>query len=180
MHKVILFISLIVFGTAFLGAEPAGATNKLKNTRQIEATEDTTVSYGGLKIFVPAGEKISLGKTKKEVVIQADKLNGVKVGPATLTTNQAAIVTVKPKETLFTVAQGENVQIVDENGRMASLSKGTSVDGKDIRTITYPSLPQVNKPAPIHPRKLAEMQKAAQLSGASTEKTAKPSKKKGK
>lgn len=171
MYKTVFcVISLFVFGAVF--ATAANTTN-LKHKRVVQAEKETKLSYAGLKLVIPAGNVVSLGKAKdKTVVIQADKMDGIKVDAATLSSQQPAVISVHPQEHYFTVLQGNDVQIEDAGGHIVRLSSGASVSGDDIRTVLLPSLPVVEKAAPIHPRKLAEMQKkAAREKQAAAEKT---------
>lgn len=161
MHKkaVVFVVGLIAFGTTLVSASQPRTTNRLKHTRTVEAKEDTTITYAGMKVFVPAGQTITLGRTKeKTVVVRADKMANVKVGVATLTSSEPAVVAVQPKQNSFSIITGNNVQITDANGRVAKLSEGASVSGDDIReTLEIPSLPPVDRVAPMHPRRIAEM-----------------------
>jgi len=161
MNKIIVFvIGLIVFCTTFTVAKPTShKTDKLKHTRTVQAQKDTEITYAGINIFVPAGQTVSLGRNKtKDVVISADEMNGIKVGPATLTSKEPAVIAVQPKQNSFTILEGNNVQLVDANGHMAKLSQGASVSGEDIRgTLEEPTLPPAERVAPMHPRRIAEM-----------------------
>ena len=161
MNKMMMcVIGLLAFSTTLVVAAPATrTTDKLKHTRTVQAKKDTTLTYGGIKIFVPAGQTVLLGRNKeKAVVIRAEKMDGVKVENATLTSTAPAAVAVQPMQNSFTVLEGHDVQLVDANGRMAKLSEGVSVSGDDIReTLEIPTLQPAERVAPMHPRRIAEM-----------------------
>ena len=165
MNKIlILVIGLMMFSATFVeAASQTRTTDKLKHTRTVKARKDTTVTYAGIEVFVPAGQTITLGKNKENaVVIRADKMENVKVGATTIASNEPAVVVVQPKQNSFTIVEGNNVQITDANGRVAKLSEGASVSGEDIRdTLEEPTLPPVDRVAPMHPRRIAEMEAEA-------------------
>lgn len=162
MHKIVVFvIGLLALSTTLVIAAPATrTTDKLKHTRTVQAKKDTAITYAGIKIFVPAGQTIVLGRNKeKAVVIRAEQMDGVKVGDATLTSTEPATIAIQSTQNSFTVLEGNNVQLTDANGRMAKLSEGVSVSGDDIReTLDIPTLLPAERVAPRHPRRIAEME----------------------
>lgn len=159
MRKVFLFIGMIVCATTVVVATQAPQkVEKLKNVRTIQAKKDIMLTYAGVKFSVPAGQQIVLGKNKeKAVIIRAEKIENIQVGPATLVSHKPAVIAVQPQN-VFTVIEGEGVQLTDANGRVANLSQGISMSGNDIReSLEEPTLPPAERLAPIHPRRLAEM-----------------------
>ena len=135
MKKVtaVLF-AIFLLGATYVFAAPNKVDTKITNERTVQADKDTTLTYGKLKFFVPAGQAIVLGQTANgSVLLRADKMNGVKAGKATLLSNGPAVLFVEPKTNAIIVDQGNGIQVVDGNGRTAELSQGAAVSGNDIR-----------------------------------------------
>lgn len=141
MKKVILAAVICAMAGTLFAAEPAAKSAKITNTRIVQAAQDTTLNYGGVKVFVPKGQTVILGQNAGgSVVVRGQNLKGVKVADASITAPGAAVLSVNPKDQVITVSKGNNIQVTDANGRTAEVSQGASVSAKDIRTATAPAL----------------------------------------
>ena len=135
MKKIaVLIVGMALLGPAFAVAAPIGPTNKITNTRILQATKDTTITYAGVKVFVPAGQSVLLGQSSDgSVILRGHDLDGVKVGQGTLTAQGPVVLTVQPDSQVIRVVQGKSVLVTDGNGRTAEISSGAAVSAKDIR-----------------------------------------------
>lgn len=135
MKKVtaVLF-AMFLLGATYVVAAPNRVDKRITNERTVQASTDTTLTYGKLKFFVPTGQAIVLGQTANgSILFRTNKMDGVKAGKATLRSNGPAVLFVEPKTNAIIVDQGSWVQVVDANGRTAELSQGAAVSGNDIR-----------------------------------------------
>lgn len=141
MKKVIAALFVICFvGTTLAVAAPT-QQNKITNTRIVQASKDTTLTYNGVKVFVPAGQAIILGQNSDgSIVVRGQNLNGVKIGEGTISAQGPVVLSVQPQTNVITVNRGADVEVTDGNGRTAALSQGASVSGKDIRVATVPTV----------------------------------------
>ena len=131
-------ITVVLFAMFLLGVTNVfAATNnnqKVTNTRTVQATQDTTLTFGKLKFFVPAGQNIELAELKNGVVLlHANKMDGIKVNNATLSAPSSTVLSIDPKTNAVIVEQGKAVLLTDKNGRTATMSQGAAVSGNDIR-----------------------------------------------
>ena len=99
---VVLLISLFVATVAM-----AQASTKVTKTRIVQATKDTTVTYAGVKIFVPQGKTIVLGQNADgSVVLRGQDISGVKINDATVSFQGTAVLSVNPQSNVITVTRG--------------------------------------------------------------------------
>ena len=141
MKKVLLTTLVCALAAAGLSAAPTAQPAKITNTRIVQAAQDTTLHYGGVKVFVPKGQTIILGQNPNgSIVLRGQNLKGVKVADASITAPGAAVLAVNPQNSVITLSKGSNIQVTDVNGRTAEVSQGASVSAKDIRTSTTPTL----------------------------------------
>lgn len=132
-------ILVMLFAFSLLGAtQVIAATNtetaKVSNTRIVKADKDTNLTYGKVKFFVPAGQALVLGQVDNgSVLVRAARLEGVKIGKATIDSKLPVALYVDPATNAIIVDQGKDVQLVDNNGRTAVMSQGAAVSGEDIR-----------------------------------------------
>ena len=131
-------ILVMLFAFSLLGAtQVVAATNtetvKVSNTRIVKADKDTNLTYGKVKFFVPAGQALVLGQVDNgSVLVRAARLEGVKIGKATIDSKLPVALYVDPATNAIIVDQGKDVQLVDNNGRTAVMSQGAAVSGEDI------------------------------------------------
>ncbi len=140
MKRVIAVLSVFgLLGTTLAVAAPAKQANKITHTRIVQANKDTTLTYNGVKVFVPAGQSIILGQNSNgTIVVSGQNLSGVKIGEGTISAQGPVVLLVQPQTNVITVNRGRDVQVTDSNGRTAALSQGASVSAKDIRANTVP------------------------------------------
>ena len=140
MKKIaVCIISMLCLGATFVAAQTA---NKVTNTRILQAAKDTTITYAGVKIFVPAGQTVVVGQTTGgNIILRGQNLQGVQVGEGTLSARGPVLLTVQPDTQVIRVVQGNNVQVKDGNGRVAEISAGAAVSAKDIRADVGSMLP---------------------------------------
>ena len=140
MKKIaVCIIGMLCLGVTFVAAQ---AANKITNTRILQATKDTTITYAGVKIFVPAGQTVVVGQTSNgSIVLRGQNLQGVRVGEGTLAARSPVLLIVQPNTQVIRVVQGNNVQVTDGNGRTAEISAGAAVSAKDIRAEVGSMLP---------------------------------------
>ena len=134
MKKVtVLSFALILLGATCVFAAPSN-TQKITNTRTVQATKDTTLTYGKVKFFVPAGQDVELSQAENGIVmLRADKMEGVQAGKATLSAQSPVVLSIDPKTNVVVVEQGNTLQLVDANGRTVEASQGAAVSGEDVR-----------------------------------------------
>ena len=126
---VLLWVSFFVATVAV-----AQGFAKVTNTRIVQATKDTTVTYAGVKIFVPQGKTVILGQNENgSVVLRGQNVSGVKINNATVSFPGTAVLSINPQNNVVLVSRGEQVSITDGNGRTAVLSQGASVSTLDVR-----------------------------------------------
>lgn len=136
MKKIIV----VLFAMSLLGITQGWAASnnvnpKITNTRIVKADKDTTLTYGKVKFFVPAGQAMILGQVENgSVLVRAAKLEGVKIGKATVDSKSPVALYVDPATNAIIVDQGKDIQVTDKEGRIARLSQGAAVSGNDIRT----------------------------------------------
>ncbi len=159
MKKIaVCIIGLLCLGATFVAAQTA---NKTTNTRILQATKDTTITYAGVKVFVPAGQTVVLGQVSDgNVILRGQNLKGVKVGEGTLSANGPVLLTVTPDTQVIRVVQGNNVQVTDGNGRIATISAGAAVSAKDIRADVGSMLPATVVTVVAEEEVIAKPQKA--------------------
>ena len=140
MKKIaVCIIGMLCLGATFVAAQ---AANKITNTRILQATKDTTITYAGVKIFVPAGQTVVVGQSGNgSIILRGQNLQGVQVGQGTLSARGPVLLTVQPDTQVIRVVQGNNVQVTDGNGRTAEISAGAAVSAKDIRAEVGSMLP---------------------------------------
>ena len=140
MKKIaVCIIGMLCLGATFVAAQ---AANKITNTRILQATKDTTITYVGVKIFVPAGQTVVVGQSGNgSIILRGQNLQGVQVGQGTLSARGPVLLTVQPDTQVIRVVQGNNVQVTDGNGRTAEISAGAAVSAKDIRAEVGSMLP---------------------------------------
>ena len=138
MKRVIVFVlGIILLGALQVMAAPSGVSNKISNTRIVQATKDTTVTYGGIKIFIPAGQTLILGQDNKgNIVVRGQNVSGVKIGQGTIEAQGPIVLSVQPKTQVIMVYQGEAVRVTDGHKRTAVVSKGESVSAKHVRVVS--------------------------------------------
>ena len=121
MKKIIvLLVSLLVTTVAM-----AQDSSKVTNTRIVQATKDTTITYAGVKVFVPQGATVILGQDGSgAVVVRGQNIDGVKINNATVSFPGAVVLSVNPQSNVITVNRGDQVSVTDGNGRTAVLSQG--------------------------------------------------------
>lgn len=135
MKKIIV----VLFAMSLLGVSQSWAASndanpKVSNTSIIRTDKDTTFTYGKVKFFVPNGQAMILGQTENgSVLVRAAKLEGVKMGKATVNSKKPVSLYVDPATNAIIVDQGNDVQVADKDGRVANLSQGAAVSGEDIR-----------------------------------------------
>ena len=140
MKKIaVCIIGMLCLGATYVAAQ---AANKVTNTRILQATKDTTITYAGVKIFVPAGQTVVVGQSGNgSIILRGQNLQGVQVGQGTLSARGPVLLTVQPDTQVIRVVQGNNVQVTDGNGRTAEISAGAAVSAKDIRADVGSMLP---------------------------------------
>ncbi len=140
MRKIfVLLTGFILLGISFASAAPGKQANKILNPRIVSAAKATTITYQGTKIFIPAGTTLLLGTYEDgSIVIRGMNIDGVKVDNGTIIAKGPVLLSVQPQTQVITVTRGNDVKILDTNGRMAALSAGASVSLADIRTTVAP------------------------------------------
>lgn len=137
MKRVIVFVlGITLLGALQVIAAPSSVSNNVSNTRIVQATKDTTVTYGGIKIFIPAGQTLILGQDNKgNVVVRGQNVSGVKIGQGTIEAQGPIVLSVQPKTQVIMVYRGESVRVT--NGQhTAVISKGESVSAKHVRVVS--------------------------------------------
>ncbi len=136
---VVLLTGFILLGVSLASAAPATPTKKILNPRVVSAVKATTITYQGAKIFIPAGTTLMLGTYEDgSIVIRGMHIDGVKVDNGTIIAKGPVVLSVHPATQVITVTRGEDVKVLDTNGRMAALSAGASISLADIRTTVAP------------------------------------------
>ncbi|MBP5429436.1 MAG: hypothetical protein J6Y25_00895 [Elusimicrobiaceae bacterium] len=137
MKKIVaLVVGLVLTGATFVFA----ATQKAA-PRVIKSTQDTTLNYAGVEIFVPAGQAVVLGQDDNgSVVVRGSDMNGVRIGEASISSNGPATVSYVPQAGIVMVHSGNGVLVTDPDGRTAELSQGAAVTARDIRIPAGPTL----------------------------------------
>ncbi len=134
-------IVTLVVGLVFAGATFVSAATQKAAPRVIKSTQDTTLNYAGVEIFVPAGQAVVLGQDDNgSIVVRGSDLNGVRVGDGSISSNGPATVSYVPQAGIIMVHTGNGVLVTDPNGRTAELSQGAAVTAKDIRIPAGPTL----------------------------------------
>ena len=135
MKKIIVVLfAMSLLGVSHSWAASNDANPKVSNTSIIRTDKDTTFTYGKVKFFVPNGQAMILGQTENgSVLVRAAKLEGVKMGKATVNSKKPVSLYVDPATNAIIVDQGNDVQVADKDGRVANLSQGAAVSGEDIR-----------------------------------------------
>ncbi len=135
MKKILVMLfALSLLGATQVVAAANNETAKVSNTRIVKADKDTNLTYGKVKFFVPAGQALVLGQVDNgSVLVRAARLEGVKIGKATIDSKLPVALYVDPATNAVIVDQGKDVQLVDKDGRTAVMSQGAAVSGEDIR-----------------------------------------------
>ncbi len=149
MHKIVIaMVAVLTFVAALPVTVSAKSTGTIKKTRIVQATKDTSLTYGGVKVFVPAGQTIVLGQTENgAIVVRGQNLQGVKIGDGTVSADGLVVLAVWPDTRVVSVSRGTGVKVTDANGRTAELSQGASVYMRDIRLPAVPTVQEITKPA---------------------------------
>ncbi len=133
MKRIVLCaMGLVLTTTGFVQAATA-KTVKITNTRLIQAVKNTTITYGGVRIFVPAGQAIILGQySDGAIVVRGKNLNGIKLDNSTISSRGDCVLNYEPQTHRLEVARAESVTVQDANGKTAVLSQGAAVTASDI------------------------------------------------
>ncbi len=142
MKKVTaVLIAVLCIATTFTVAASAKEVGMIKKTRIVQATKDTALTYGGVKVFVPAGQTVILGQAENgAIVVRGQNLEGIKIGDGTISADGLVVLAVWPDTHVVSVSRGSGVRVTDTNGRTAELSQGASVYMRDIRTSVVPTV----------------------------------------
>ena len=125
-------VGLLVIGSLPLSAAPSAKVISTTQTRIVQATRDTVLTYGGVEIFVPRGQTIILGtQSNGAVVVRGHQLLGVRMAGITLVSPSAASVSLNSKLHAITINYG-NVQVTDKRGNTTTLSNGMSASIKNL------------------------------------------------
>lgn len=149
MHRIVVMVIAVLTLVAMF---PTGAGAKevgtIKKTRIVQANKDTTLTYGGVKVFVPAGQTIILGQAENgAIIVRGQNLQNVQIGDGTISADGLVVLAVWPDTHVVSVSRGSGVKVTDANGRTAELSQGASVYMRDIRTPAVPTVQSITPTA---------------------------------
>ncbi len=131
MRKSIAFVFGVLF--LFASAQAAvtvkqdGKTTKYKNGSvvTVNGKSDTTVTYNGVKFFVPKGVTVTLAQENGNVIVRGSNLTGVRVGDMTLASDGPAVFTVTPDTEVVSVRQG-TLTVTAKDGSSTIATNGNS------------------------------------------------------
>ena len=136
MKNAIVWTVVLVLSVSSLVASPI----KISDTRIVQAKKDTTLTYAGVKIFVPVDQVIILGTHPDgSVGVRGQDIQSVKVGSGTFTSRGEVAFVFHPKEQIVFVQKGE-LMVTDGKGYTDQFSAGVFVSVQDIRSTVIPTL----------------------------------------
>ena len=129
MKKIVAAVcTLVLLGSTFAVAAPGFAGKKIKNSQIVQAKQDTTVTMGSSKVFVPKGQTIILGQRDNgSLVIRGNNLNKVQVNGTSLSTDGYSIISYQPATHIVYLNKGESLTVADPAGQVATVAQGGAV-----------------------------------------------------
>ncbi len=132
----------LVFGALLLAAtvqaavtvEANGKATNYKNGSvvSVTGTTDTTVTYNGVKVFIPKGAKVTVKEAANgDVIVEGTNFTGVKINKATINGTGNTSFAVNPNTQLITVNKGY-ITVSDAKGKTVAVPQGSSVSAKNI------------------------------------------------
>ena len=135
MRKCIaMAIAILVLGSTVVMAAPAKkrSAGKIKNTKIVQATQDTALNYDGVNFFVPKGQTIILGERPNGyIVIRGKDINRLKINKATVSSRGYTVLSYPPDTNLVFLNRGEMLFLTDPNGVTASVGQGGVISADD-------------------------------------------------
>ena len=115
----------------------------ISNTRIIQATQQTTLMYGGVNIVVPKGQTVLLGQRSDGlVVVRGNDLQKVQIDEATVSASGYSVFSVEPKSNIVFLNRGSAMTLTDASGVTATITPGQAVFANNaaITSETAPAL----------------------------------------
>ena len=124
MKKIfVVIVSVLACSVMTVAATSATKVGKLKNGRIVQAVQPTTVTYAGVKIFVPKGQTVLLGQRDNgSIVIRGLNIDRVQLDDAFLSTKGYSIVSYQPSTRIAFLNHGDMMTVTDAAGETASVS----------------------------------------------------------
>ena len=124
MKKIAVAVCMAVFlGSTFAVAAPGFAGKKIRNSKLVQATKDTTVDFVGVKVFVPQGQTVILGQRENgSIVVRGLNLKGLKFNDATLYTDGYTVMSYYPSSNIAFLHRGNTMTITDPSGNTATVA----------------------------------------------------------
>ena len=125
---------MVASAQAAVTVEANGKVTNYNSGSVVSATGnmDTTVTYNGVKIFIPKGVKVTVKQAANgDVTVEGSNFAGVKINNATVNATGNASFSVNPSTQVITVNQGY-ITVTDPNGKTAGVAKGASVSAKNV------------------------------------------------
>lgn len=124
MKKIAVAVCMAVFlGSTLAVAAPGFAGKKIRNSKLVQATKDTTVDFVGVKVFVPQGQTVILGQRENgSIVVRGLNLKGIKFNDATVSTNGYTVMSYYPSSNIAFLNRGNTMTITDPSGNTATVA----------------------------------------------------------
>ena len=125
---------MVASAQAAVTVEANGKVTNYNSGSVVSATGnmDTTVTYNGVKIFIPKGVKVTVKQAANgDVTVEGSNFAGVKINNATVNATGNASFSVNPSTQVITVNQGY-ITVTDPNGKTAGVAKGASVYAQNV------------------------------------------------
>ena len=129
MKKIVVAVcTFVLLGSTFAVAAPGFAGKKITNSQLIQATQDTTVNFGGAKIFVPKGQTVILGQRENgAIVIRGLNLNHFKIDDSSLSSRGYTVLSYYPSSNIAFLHKGDFMTVTDSLGHSATVSQNGAI-----------------------------------------------------
>lgn len=106
MKKTVLLLTgFMLLATTFVAAAPAA--NTISRPRIVSTAKNTTITYQGIKIFIPAGHTLVLGQSSDgSIILRGNNLQGIKIGDQVISSTGPVLLSVQPDTQVITVNRG--------------------------------------------------------------------------
>ena len=160
MKKIVAAVcTFVLLGSTFAVAAPGFAGKKIANSQLVQATQNTTVDFASVKIFVPKGQTVILGQRENgSIVVRGRDLKGVKLNDATLSSQGNTVLSYYPSSNIAFLHRGDWMTISDPFGHTATVEQDGAISTQNA-TINS------NTVATLKEQAKAETQQVAQELG---------------
>ena len=124
MKKVIVLFVVCFMSSVFAMAASSQNIGKIRNSKIIQATANTSFVYAGVQFFVPKGETLLLGQREDgTIVIRGFNIDKLQIEDSSFSAQGYSVLLYQPVTNVVFLKRGESLTVTDPSGVSSSVAQ---------------------------------------------------------